>query len=104
MNYCKCGEPVHPVRQKYGYKTCVKCSSTKRVASAPITNHKTGNTIQIVSQEVSIELIKISEFSSLRRDPEGIDRMALELRNHLLNQELNDGINIRSFINENLTK
>ena len=22
MNYCKCGEPVHPVRQKYGYKTC----------------------------------------------------------------------------------
>ncbi len=25
----------------------------ERVASAPITNHKTGNTIQIVSQELS---------------------------------------------------
>ena len=48
--YCKCGASIHPVRQKYGYKTCVKCSNVERVASAPITNHKTGNTIQIVSQ------------------------------------------------------
>ena len=46
--YCKCGASIHPVRQKYGYKTCVKCSNVERVASAPITNHKTGNTIQIV--------------------------------------------------------
>jgi len=59
-NYCKCGEPVHPVRQKYGYKTCVKCSNTERVASAPITNHKTGNTIQIVSQELSAAIYKAS--------------------------------------------
>jgi len=58
MNYCKCGEPVHPVRQKYGYKTCMPCSGVERVASAPITNHKTGNTIQIVSQAVSIAVAK----------------------------------------------
>jgi hypothetical protein len=58
MNYCKCGEPVHPVRQKYGYKTCVSCSSTERVASAPVINHKTGNTIQIVTQEVAKALYK----------------------------------------------
>ena len=50
MNYCKCGEPVHPVRQKYGYKTCVSCSGIERVACAPLTNHKTGNNIQIMSQ------------------------------------------------------
>ena len=56
--YCKCGEPVHPVRQKYGYKTCMPCSGVERVASAPITNHKTGNTIQIVSQAVSIAVAK----------------------------------------------
>ena len=56
--YCKCGASIHPVRQKYGYKTCVKCSNTERVASAPITNHKTGNTIQIVSQEVSAAIHK----------------------------------------------
>ena len=60
MNYCKCGEPVHPVRQKYGYKTCVSCSNVERVASAPITNHKTGNTIQIVSQAQSIAIAKAS--------------------------------------------
>ena len=59
-NYCKCGEPVHPIRQKYGYKTCVSCSNVERVASAPITNHKTGNTIQIVSQSVSAAIAKAS--------------------------------------------
>ena len=58
MSYCKCGAPVHPVRQKYGYKTCVSCSNTELFASAPISNHKTGNTIQIVSQAQSAVLIK----------------------------------------------
>ena len=56
--YCRCGEVVHPIRVKYNYKTCVTCSSVARVASAPITNHKTGNTIQIVSQEVADALYK----------------------------------------------
>ena len=56
--YCRCGEVVHPIRVKYNYKTCVTCSSVARVASAPITNHKTGNTIQIVSQEQSIAIHK----------------------------------------------
>ena len=56
--YCRFGEVVHPVRVKYNYKTCVSCSSVARVASAPITNHKTGNTIQIVSQEVADALYK----------------------------------------------
>ena len=58
--YCKCGASIHPVRQKYGYKTCVNCSGVQRVASAPITNHKTGNTIQIVSQELSAAIYKAS--------------------------------------------
>ena len=61
MSYCKCGEPVHPVRIKYGYKTCVSCSSIERVACAPLTNHKTGNTIQIVSQELSAAIYKASK-------------------------------------------
>ena len=56
--YCKCGASIHPVRQKYGYKTCVKCSNTERVASAPITNHKTGNTIQIMSQSDAAHIAK----------------------------------------------
>ena len=45
--YCKCGDTIHPIRVKYGYNNCVSCSTTQRVACAPITNHKTGNTIQI---------------------------------------------------------
>jgi len=40
--YCKCGTVVHPIRVNYGYKI----------------NHKTGNTIQIVSQEVSASVHK----------------------------------------------
>jgi len=59
-NFCKCGEPVHPVRQKYGYNTCMPCSGVERVASAPITNHKTGNTIQIVSQAQAALIAKVS--------------------------------------------
>ena len=58
MKYCRCGDVVHPIRVKYNYNTCVSCSSIARVASAPITNHKTGNTIQIVSQEQSIAIHK----------------------------------------------
>ena len=60
MNYCKCGEPVHPIRQKYGYKTCMPCSGVERVASAPITNHKTGNTIQVTTQAVAERLRRLS--------------------------------------------
>lgn len=51
--YCRCGKKVHPVRLELGYKTCVDHSTTKTYSYVPIIEHKTGNTIQIVSQEVS---------------------------------------------------
>ena len=51
--YCKCGDKVHPVRLSLGYKTCMPCSTTQTYSYVPIIEHKTGNTIQIVSQEVS---------------------------------------------------
>jgi len=51
--YCKCGDKVHPVRLNLGYKTCMPCSTTQTYSYVPIIEHKTGNTIQIVSQEVS---------------------------------------------------
>jgi len=41
------------VRLELGYKTCVDHSTTKTYSYVPIIEHKTGNTIQIVSQEVS---------------------------------------------------
>jgi hypothetical protein len=57
---CKCGNEVHPVRVKYGYNTCVTCSNIERYGCAPITNHKTGNTIQIMSQSQAKAIAKSS--------------------------------------------
>ena len=56
--YCKCGTEVHPVRLKLGYKTCMPCSTTQTYSYVPIIEHKTGNTIQIVSQEQTWEEYK----------------------------------------------
>ena len=56
--YCRCGNTVHPVRLELGYKNCVSCSTTKTYSYVPIITHKTGNTIQIVSQEVSASVHK----------------------------------------------
>ena len=45
---------------KYGYKHCVNCSTTEKVGGVPITNHKTGNSIQIVPMEVAINLNRLA--------------------------------------------
>ena len=51
--YCRCGTDIPRLRLDMGYKTCVNCSTTQTYSYVPIIEHKTGNTIQIVSQEVS---------------------------------------------------
>ena len=51
--YCRCGQTVHPVRLELGYKTCGKGSTTTTYSKVPITEHKSGNTIQMHSQEQS---------------------------------------------------
>jgi hypothetical protein len=56
--YCRCGQELHPVRISLGYKSCVKCSSVQTYSYIPIIEHKTGNTIQIVSQELSAKVHK----------------------------------------------
>ena len=38
--YCRCGNDVHPVRQKLGYNTCVDCSTAKTYSYIPIIEHK----------------------------------------------------------------
>ncbi len=47
---CKCNSIIPQGRVNLGYKTCVNCSTTERYGCIPITYHKTGNTIQIMSQ------------------------------------------------------
>jgi len=57
---CKCGDELHPVRIKYGYSTCVPCSTVERYGCAPVINHKTGNSIQILSREDAIAIAKLT--------------------------------------------
>lgn len=53
MKYCRCGKVMPQVRIELGYNKCVQCSDIQTYSYVPIIEHKTGNTIQIVSQEVS---------------------------------------------------
>jgi hypothetical protein len=61
---CKCGSEIHPKRFALGYKTCINCSSEERKAVIQISNHKTGNEIQIVSQETAREFNHLASRSS----------------------------------------
>ena len=58
----KCGDNMPLLRfTKYGYRSCTSCSTTERVGGVPITNHKTGNTIQIVPKHIAENLIRLSQ-------------------------------------------
>jgi len=45
---------------KYGYRSCVSCSTTQKVGGVPITNHKTGNSIQVVPMEVANRINRLA--------------------------------------------
>ena len=53
--YCKCkpNTIVPPARVALGYKTCVDCSTTKKVSYVPIIANKQVLEVQVVSQELS---------------------------------------------------
>ena len=62
MDCNKCGDKMPVLRfAKYGYKSCVNCSSVQRLGGVPITNHKTGNEIQIMPMEDAQRLYKLSQ-------------------------------------------
>ena len=48
---------------KYGYKHCVNCSSVQRVGGVPITNHKTGNSIQVMDMDTAKRINRLSQRS-----------------------------------------
>ena len=59
MNKClKCNNNVPQGRANLGYKVCVNCSSVIRYGCIPISNHKTGNEIQIMSSEDAAIILK----------------------------------------------
>lgn len=55
MTECKsCGGQMPLLRKTlYGYKNCVNCSDIKPYGCAHVTNHKTGNEIQILPHDVA---------------------------------------------------
>ena len=56
---CKCDKIIPVGRLRLGFKVCVECSTVSRYGCAPIINHKTGNTIQIMSSEDAAKVAKL---------------------------------------------
>jgi hypothetical protein len=46
---------------KYGYRSCVDCSSVQKVGGVAIANHKTGNEIQIMAKEDPDRIYTLSQ-------------------------------------------
>ena len=57
---CKCKNIIPDGRVQLGYKTCVNCSTTERYGCAPLINHKTGNSIQIMSSSDAAIIAKLT--------------------------------------------
>tara|TARA_Y100000592_G_C5350130_1_gene258456 strand:- start:129 stop:338 length:210 start_codon:yes stop_codon:yes gene_type:complete len=57
---CKCNNIIPQGRVNLGYNTCVNCSTTEKYGCAPLINHKTGNSIQIMSQSDAIHIAKLT--------------------------------------------
>ncbi len=57
---CKCNNIIPEGRVKLGYKVCVQCSTVEQYGCAPITFHKTGNSIQIMSSKDAAAMAKLT--------------------------------------------
>ena len=58
---CKCKNIIPEPRVKLGYTVCVQCSTVERYGCAPITYHKTGNSIQIMSSKDAARIAKLTQ-------------------------------------------
>ena len=58
---CKCKNIIPIQRVKLGYTTCVQCSTVEQYGCVPITYHKTGNSIQIISSKDSARIAKLTQ-------------------------------------------
>ena len=57
---CKCNNIIPIQRVNLGYKSCINCSKTERYGCVPITYHKTGNSIQIMSSSDAAKIAKMT--------------------------------------------
>ena len=58
---CKCKNIIPIQRVNLGYKSCVNCSTVEQYGCAPITFHKTGNSIQIMSSSDAAKIGKMTQ-------------------------------------------
>ena len=61
MLQCKCNNIIPQGRVDLGYKVCVNCSTTEAYGCAPLINHKTGNSIQIMSSSDAARIAKLTQ-------------------------------------------
>jgi hypothetical protein len=58
----KCSGPMPELRlTRCGFNTCITCASTQKVGCIPVTNHKTGNTIQVVPMETANRVNRLAQ-------------------------------------------
>ena len=57
----KCESKMPKARFDLGYKSCVKCSDTEKYGCVHISNHKTGNEIQILPAEIAAKANRYAE-------------------------------------------
>ena len=60
MLQCKCNNIIPQGRVDLGYTVCVDCSTTEQYGCAPLINHKTGNSIQIMSSSDAARVAKMT--------------------------------------------
>ncbi len=58
---CKCGTLIPKRRLDLGFKNCVNCSTTEQYGCVEISNHKTGNTIQILPKSIADNINRLSQ-------------------------------------------
>ena len=58
---CKCKNIIPKPRVKLGYKVCIGCSTVEQYGCAPLINHKTGNSIQIMSKSEAAKIAKMTQ-------------------------------------------
>ena len=60
---CKCGKLIPYGLAQIGYNTCVNCATVEQYGCAPLVNHKTGNSIQIMSQSDAAKIARLTRRS-----------------------------------------
>ena len=57
---CRCNNIIPQPRLDLGYKTCINCSQVEAYGCIAISNHNTGNTIQVVAKEVADNINRLA--------------------------------------------